>query len=161
MQGIRKYKSKCVHSDWKDCLNFSVGILHTWFHKPLNPTLPLFVATGLLVAVWFCDICYMRSFFPWQEYIFPNPKANLFSPALSLGLENDCISFRILPFSRRQFFGWYLVLSFSGTGLPRCTRQKGSKYKAIYTHKPLKSLPITRHIWNKYKPFPKAILNTK
>lgn len=130
MQGIRKYESKHVHSDWKDCLNFSVGILHTLFHKPLKPTVPLFVATGLLVAVQFCDIRYM-SFFPWKEYVFSEPKANLVFPALSLGLANDCISFRILPFSRGHCFGQYLGLFCSGTGLPQCTRQQWSKYKAI------------------------------
>lgn len=51
MQVIRKYESKCVHSNWKDCLNFSVGILHTLFPKLLKPTTPLFIATVVLVAV--------------------------------------------------------------------------------------------------------------
>lgn len=141
MQGIRKYESKHVHSDWKEYLNFSVGTLHTLFHKPLKPPVPLFVATGPLGALQFCDICYMRSFFPWQVYIFSNPKANLFSPALSLGLTKDCISFWILLFSRGYFFGQYLGLFCLGTELPQYTGQKWPKYKAVYTCKPPESFP--------------------
>ena len=99
--------------------------------------------------------------FSWQKYVFSNPKTSLFSPALSLGLANDCISFRMLLFLRGHCFGQYLVLFCSGTGLPLCARKQWSKYRAIYTCKPLKAFPIIRHTGNKYKPFPEAILNTE
>lgn len=51
----------------------------------------------------------IRPFFPWQERVFSNSKANLFS-ALSLSLANDCISFRILTFQKDTFWTISFVL---------------------------------------------------
>lgn len=160
MQGVRKYESKPVHSDWKDCLDFSVGILHTLFHKPLKPTFPLFVATSPFLAVQFCDICYMRWFFPWQEYIFSNPKANLISPALSLGLSNDYILFRILLFSRGLFLDNIWVCFVWTLDCHNVQDNSGPSTRPFIRVNPWE-ISLSAGTFQINKPFPKAFLSTE